>query len=193
MVCFIQWRDRPRFRKGGADKGTYNASQKVRGHGRVVITKVGPIAVTHVPPYPKEQGRLQITSEKTSKKSFRKISAHLSSPQESAAAWLSAHAFNPWKSVVPLSQLSVGRDRGAKKHLISIQGVVFMFLKLSVILSKPMFFQRELLSPREIPVCQYQLWNSNWMQWHMRTGRLAFSNQTFSAELTQRTEVKASH
>ena len=165
----------------------------MRGHGRVVITKVGLIAVTHVPPYPKEQGRLQITSEKTSKKSFRKISAHLSSPQESAAAWLSAHAFNPWKSVVPLSQLSVGRDRGAKKHLISIQGVVFMFLKLSVILSKPMFFQRELLSPREIPVCQYQLWNSNWMQWHMRTGRLAFSNQTFSAELTQRTEVKASH
>ena len=74
---------------------TYTASQKVRGHGRVVITKVGAIAVTHVPPYPKEQGRLQITSEKTSKKSFRKISAHLSSPQESAAAWLSAHAFNP--------------------------------------------------------------------------------------------------
>ena len=94
-------------------------SQKVRGHGRVVITKVGAIAVTHVPPYTKEQGRLQITSEKTSKKSFRKISAHLSSPQESAAAWLSAHAFNPWKSVVPLSQLSVGRDRAVLKSIWS--------------------------------------------------------------------------
>ena len=174
---------------------TYTASQKVRGHGRVVITKVGAIAVTHVPPYPKEQGRLQITSEKTSKKSFWKISAHLSSPQESAAAWLSAHAFNPWKSVVPLSQLSVGRDRGAKKHLISIQGVVFMFLKLSVILLKPMFFsERIAFSTRDpclpIPALKFQL---NAVQWHMRTGRLAFSNQTFSAELTQRTEVKASH
>ena len=171
-------------------------SQKVRGHGRVVITKVGAIAVTHVPPYPKEQGRLQITSEKTSKKSFRKISAHLSSPQESAAAWLSAHAFNPWKSVVAaFAAFSGTRPSRAKKHLISIQGVVFMFLKLSVILSKPMFFsERIAFSTRDpclpIPALKFKL---NAVQWHMRTGRLAFSNQTFSAELTQRTEVKASH
>ena len=65
----------------------------------------------------------------------------------------------------PLSQLSVGRDRAVLKSIWSeSKELCLCFWNSASFYQSRCFFQRELLSPREIPVCQYQLWNSNWMQ-----------------------------